>query len=361
MKTLAKLAILLLAGTSLAGCQEEENSPQLPPRPVLSVVAQPEPSLSLSLSGTVEARVETEFGFRILGRIVARNVHTGDLVKKGDVLAALDPLALELAVKSAQSDLANSEAQLANAITTEQRQKTLFERQSGAKAAYETAELERKTAEAAVAKAKANLSKAQEQLGYSRLVAEFDGVVTSTSAEIGQVVAAGQAIATVARPEVRDAVIDVPETIGANLKPGAPFEVALQLDPTVRAQAVVREIAPQADAITRTYRTKLALIDPPEVMRLGSVITATSSDRSTPVIRLPGSAIKTGEGGTLVWIVDETSSTVTSRTVTIDGDPSSGGSVAVISGVEAGDRVVTAGVNSLEEGQTIRVDQEMSK
>ena len=67
MKTLAKLAILLLAGTTLAACQEEENSPQLPPRPVLSVVAQPEPSLSLSLSGTVEARVETEFGFRILG------------------------------------------------------------------------------------------------------------------------------------------------------------------------------------------------------------------------------------------------------------------------------------------------------
>lgn len=361
MRTLSKFAVLLLAGSALAACQAEQQEEKAAPRPVLSLVVQMEPAVQLSLSGTVEARVETEFGFRILGRVVARNVQTGDLVKKGDILAAIDPLALELAVKSAQSDLANSEAQLANAVTTEQRQKTLFERQSGAKAVYETAELERKTAEAAVAKAKANLSKATEQLGYAQLVAEFDGVVTSTSAEIGQVVSAGQAIATVARPDVRDAVIDVPEALGTGLQVGAPFEVALQLDPTLHAKAVVREIAPQADAITRTYRTKLTLIDAPEVMRLGSVITATSINGSAPTIRLPASAIKTHDGQTSVWIVDATSKTVASRPVALDTTPPAGGSVAVVSGLEPGDRVVTAGVNSLEEGQSIRVDQEMTK
>ncbi|MFN7124543.1 MAG: efflux RND transporter periplasmic adaptor subunit [Allorhizobium sp.] len=361
MNKLSKFAMLLLAGSALTACQGEQEPEATSPRPVLSLVAQVEPAVQLSLSGTVEARVETEFGFRILGRVVARNVQTGDLVKKGDVLAAIDPLALELAVKSAQSDLANSEAQLANAITTEQRQKTLFERQSGAKAAYETAQLELKTAEAAVAKAKANLGKATEQLGYAQLIAEFDGVVTSTSAEIGQVVSAGQAIATVARPEVRDAVIDVPEALGASLQAGAPFEVALQLDPTLRAKAVVREIAPQADAITRTYRTKLTLIDPPDVMRLGSVITATSSNGTAPAIRLPASAIRTQDNKTSVWIVDPTSKTVASRAVTVEEAPTAGGSVAVVSGVEAGDRIVTAGVNSLEEGQSIRVDQEMTQ
>jgi membrane fusion protein, multidrug efflux system len=361
MNTLSKFAVLLLAGSALTACQGEQEPEATAPRPVLSLVAQMEPAVQLSLSGTVEARVETEFGFRILGRVVARNVQTGDLVKKGDVLAAIDPLALELAVKSAQSDLANSEAQLANAITTEQRQKTLFERQSGAKAAYETAQLELKTAEAAVAKAKANLGKATEQLGYAQLIAEFDGVVTSTSAEIGQVVSAGQAIATVARPEVRDAVIDVPEALGASLQAGAPFEVALQLDPTLRAKAVVREIAPQADAITRTYRTKLTLIDPPDVMRLGSVITATSSNGTAPAIRLPASAIRTEDNKTSVWIVDPASKTVASRAVTIEGSPAAGGRVAVVSGVEAGDRIVTAGVNSLEEGQSIRVDQELTQ
>lgn len=359
MNIAAKIAALLLASTVLTACQEEKKEEVAAPRPVLSMVAKAEPAIQLSLPGTVEARVKTEFGFRILGRIVARNVQTGDLVKKGDVLAAIDPLALELAVKSAQSDLANSEAQFANAATTEQRQKTLFERQSGAKAAYETAELERKTAEAAVAKARANLDKAEEQLSYSRLVAEFDGVVTATSAEIGQVVAAGQAVATVARPEERDAVIDIPEAIGAQLAVGAPFEVFLQLDRNIRAKAVVREIAPEADAATRTLRTKLTLIDPPEVMRLGAVVTATSGAETVSTIRLPASAIKTDDKGQSVWIVDAAAKKVASRPVTIEGDPKQDSQVTVVGGVNPGDRVVTAGVNKLEEGQTIRVDQEM--
>ncbi|SMC54197.1 efflux RND transporter periplasmic adaptor subunit [Rhizobium sp. RU36D] len=361
MKTAAKIAALLLAGTVLTACQEEKKETVAAPRPVLSLVAKAEPSIQLSLPGTVEARVKTEFGFRILGRIVARNVQTGDLVKKGDVLAAIDPLALELAVKSAQSDLANSEAQFANAATNEQRQKTLFERQSGAKAAFETAELERKTAEAAVAKAKANLAKAEEQLSYSRLVAEFDGVVTATSAEIGQVVSAGQAVATVARPEERDAVIDVPEAIGAQLKVGSPFEVFLQLDPEIRAKAVIREIAPEADSATRTLRTKLTLVDPPESMRLGSVVTATSSTESVATIRLPASAIKTDDKGQSVWIVDAAAKKVVSRPVKTEGEPTPGSQVTIASGVNPGDRVVTAGVNTLEEGQTIRVDQELTQ
>lgn len=359
MKTFSKFAALLMAGIALTACQDEQKEEATAPRPVLSVVARAEPAMQVSLPGTVAARIETEFGFRILGRVVARNVQTGDLVKKGDVLAAIDPLALELAVKSAQSDLANSEAQLANAITTEQRQKTLFERQSGAKAAYETAELERRTAEAAVAKSRANLDKANEQLGYSRLIAEFDGVVTSTSAEIGQVVSAGEAIATVARPEERDVVIDMPEALGAGLQAGTPFEVFLQLNPTFKARAVVREIAPSADTATRTFRTKLTLVDPPEVMRLGSVVTATASNGSAPAIRLPASAIRSVDGQNSVWIVDVSAGTVLSRPVTIDDAPSPGGTVAILTGVEPGERVVTAGVNTLEEGQTIRVDQEM--
>lgn len=361
MTTSLKFAFLLSACATLASCQEEKRPEASAPRPVLYVVAETEPSVILSLPGTVEARISTEFGFRILGRITARNVKTGDLVKKGDVLATIDPLALELAVKSARSDLANSEAQLANAITTEERQKTLFERQSGAKAAYETAELELKTASAAVAKAKANLDKAVEQLGYARLVAEFDGVVTSTSAEVGQVVSAGQAVATVARPEERDAVLDIPEALGTDVRQGSPFEVVLQLDSSVRAKAVAREISPEADSVTRTFRTKLTLIEPPELMRIGSVITATAGNGGAPTIYLPASSIKRDGGQTSVWIVDTAAKTVASRPVTVAETTSPSGRIAVMTGVKPGDVVVTAGVNTLKEGQSIRVDQEMTK
>ena len=360
MKHLKSVLTLLLASTVLVSCQKEEDTPAEKPRPVLSVVVAPAPVATLTLPGTVAARFETQFGFRILGRIVARNVQVGDVVKRGDILAAIDPLALELAVRSAQSDRANAEAQLANAITSEQRQRTLFERQSAAKATFETAQQERQTAEANLNKAQANLDKASEQLGYSRILSEFDGVVTSTSAEVGQVVSAGQSVVTVARPEERDAVIDVPEST-ALLKSGTSFDVSLQLDPTVHAQGLVREVAPEADDATRTRRTKLTLVQPPEALRLGAVITATATVDSQPVIRLPSSAIKTDGSKTSVWIVDDKAGRVSSRDVTLDKASVPGGTVVVATGVNPGDRVAVAGVNQLQDGQAVRIDQEVSQ
>ena len=197
---------LLLSAMALSSCQEKQEAAAEAPRPVLSVVVEEKSADALQLTGTVESRIQTDLGFRVLGRIIARNVDVADLVKKGDVVASIDPLALELSVKSAQSDLSNAEAQLANAVTTEQRQRVLAEARSGTEAALEEAQQATRTANASVAKARANLDKAEEQLGYAQLHAEFDGVVTATSGEIGQVVSAGQTVVTIARPEVRDVV-----------------------------------------------------------------------------------------------------------------------------------------------------------
>src|SRR3954463_7455772 len=155
------LVILLVATSGLTACQKEEAKP-LPPRPVLSVIASSAAASSLSLPGTVQPKIETQLGFRVLGRVIARNVSVGDLVKKGDVVAAIDPLSLELAVRSSQSDLANSQAQLTNAVSNEDRQKTLLTAHSGSEAQFEEAEQSRRTAAAAVGKAQANLNKAQE-------------------------------------------------------------------------------------------------------------------------------------------------------------------------------------------------------
>lgn len=359
MKIDPRLMALLAAAALLSACQKEEETASLPPRPVLSQFVEPVPQAAFTLPGTVQARLETEFSFRILGRVIARNVQVGDLVKKGDVLAAIDPVALELAVKSAQSDLANSQAQLANARITEDRQRTLLEKQSGARATFETAEQERKTADAALAKAQANLDKANEQLSYSRLLAEFDGVVTATAAEVGQVVSPGQSVATVARPEERDAVVDVPEAAGDQLKPGAPFDVALQLDPRIHTRGVVREITPEADDATRTRRTRLTLIDPPEALRLGSVITASSMGEAKTFIRLPATAIRTEGSQTFVWIVNDVTGTVTSGPVTLSEQAVAGDLVTVTEGIKPGDRIVTAGVNTLVNGQPVRIDQEV--
>ncbi|OWV92788.1 hemolysin secretion protein D [Rhizobium sp. R72] len=349
-------SFLLLLGLLLSSCQKQDEARQEPPRPVLSIVTKSTAASSLSLPGTVAAKIETQLGFRVLGRVIARKVSVGDLVKKGDVVAAVDPLSLELAVKSAQSELSNAQAQLANAVSTEERQRSLAETKSGSEAAYEEAELGRRSAIAAVAKAQANLDKAVEQLGYTQLRAEFDGVVTATSAEVGQVVAAGQSVATIARPDQREAVIDIPVASFDGLKVGSPFTIALQLDPTIRASGIIREIAPQAEAATRTQRTKITLIDAPSAFRLGSVITATATAVNQPMILLPSSSVLMKDGKANVWVVDASAAKVSVRAIKIDADTVGADVVRVAEGVKPGERVVVAGVHKLVDGQAVRVD-----
>lgn len=352
---------ILAVAVLTSACQKNDEAAEEPARPVLSTVVALTRPQSLSLPGTVEPKVETELGFRILGRIIARPVNVGDLVHQGDVVAAIDPISLELAVRSSQSDLDNSQAQLNNATSTEQRQRALLENRSGTEAALEEAEQAKLTAIASVSKARANLKKVQEQLGYAQLKAEFDGVVTATSAEVGQVVSAGLTVVTIARPDQRDAVVDVPQLAAQALKPGDRFDVSLQLDPEVRATGVVREIAPEAEAATRTRRTKITLIDPPAAFRLGSVITASSADLGDPTIRLPSSAALRSTDGDAVWVVDTGAKKVSLRRVKILGDLVEGGMVTIADGVTEGERVVIAGVHKLKDGQAIRIDQEVKQ
>jgi len=341
----------------LSGCDDKKDEAPPKIRPVISVIVAPQPASSLQLAGIVQARIQAELGFRVLGRITRRDVSVGDLVTKGQEVAAIDPLALELAVRSGKADLSNAQAQLANASTVETRQRTLSATNSVSEAAYEAAQQARDSAAATVAKAEANLAKAVEQLGYAQLKAEFDGVVTATSVEVGQVVSAGQTAITVARPDLRDVVVDVPEDGMDGLAVGSPFEAQLQLDPSIHTQGNVREIAPEADATTRTRRMKITLNNPPDAFRLGSIVAAKATTDASPTIALPGTALLR-EGDTIsVWLVDPNTKTVSKRPVTISGDGNAA-RVVIASGLTAGERVAVAGANRLKDGQKVRVDQE---
>ena len=152
----------------------------------------PQTARTVGFAGTVEPRYKSDLGFRVLGRIISRDVNVGDVVKKGQRLATLDPLAYQLAVRSAQADLASATARLENAAATETRQRTLLQQNIATQAQFDAAEAARESAEAGVTSARANLDKAEEQLGYTELRADFDGVVTATEAELGQVVQPGR-------------------------------------------------------------------------------------------------------------------------------------------------------------------------
>jgi membrane fusion protein, multidrug efflux system len=337
-----------------AGCKQETQAQQ-PVRPVLSTLVEPNQSSSTAAVGTVEPRYKTDLSFRVLGRLITRPVNVGDMVEQGEIIAAIDPTALELAVRSAKADLSRSQAQLANASATEERQRTLIATDTTSSENLDNAVQVRAGAQASVARAQANLTKAIEQLSYAQVKADFAGVVTAVATDVGQVVSPGQTVVTIARPEIREAVVDIGPDFPVPLRVGLPFTVSLQLLPAMKVEAQIREIAPQADALTRTQRVRIALNNPPPTFRLGATVTARLASDQRPILRVPASAVFKRDGENFVWVVDLPTSTVSMRKVDVSRDETG---IQVTAGLEAGTRIVTAGIHSLTQGQHIRIDQD---
>ena len=350
------LVPLAAAAALLGGCERKPAEAAAPVRPALTVVVEPAaPPAERRFTGTVAPRYEAKLGFQATGRMTARNVDVGDRVVQGRMLATLDPTVLRLAVVGSKADLANARAALVNAKATNDRQQELIRTGSVSQAQVDAALAARDTAQAKVGQAQASLQKAEEQLGYASLRSGYDGVVESWTAEVGQVVAAGQAVVTVARPDLRDAVFDVPDDRVARFAAGRAFTVALLADPAVSAQATVREIAPQSDQLTRTRRVRLTLEAAPAAFRLGTTVTLGLVEAVPGPARivLPAGAAVERDGATTVWTVDP-QNRLRARAVTLgERDP---GTVTVATGLAAGDRVLIAGAHSATEGQAVKID-----
>jgi RND family efflux transporter MFP subunit len=356
--TVVRVAAVLIVAGFLVGC-DPKAAPPAPVRPVLFMVVAPVEATSVAVVGTVQPQFKTDFGFRMLGRLIARSVNVGETVEKGQPLAAVDPFAAELAVRSALAEVSTAQGQLANASGTADRQRTLIETGATTKATLDSAEQGNAAAQAAVIRAQSNLTKAREQLGYTKVSADYSGVVTAIGAEVGQIVSPGQTVVTVARPDVREAVIDVGDELAKEMRIGTRLIVTLQLDPKIKTEGKVREIAPQSDAVTRSRRVRITLASPPETFRLGTTVTTLIPGPTVPGLLVPGTAVFTKNGMSNVWLLDPARRTVASREVQLVKDD--GGKVYVTGGIVAGDRVVTAGVHHLKDGQKVRLEQDAAQ
>ncbi len=361
-----------VASAALTACQPSQEAPPPPVRPVLTALVQPTDSVTFGpFAGTVEPRYQSQLGFQIGGRVVARDVTVGDVVKKDQRLAALDPIVSRFDLSRAEAELADAKAQAENATATEARTRRLTEGGNVTQAQLDAAVARRDTAQARLAQAGASLQKARDQIGYTELRADFDGVVTQRLAEIGQVVSPGQGIVTLARPETREAVVDIPETLAGAMPKDGGFTVVLQSAPEITARGRVREVAPFAESGTRTRRVRLTLEEPGPAFRLGATITVALERHTARRFILPDTALLEADGRRSVWIVQETGKPeagkpetgkpagdlhVARRDVTLDRDgPGGHGRIAVRAGLEPGERVVVAGVHSLRDGQTVRL------
>jgi RND family efflux transporter MFP subunit len=303
------------------------------------------------LVGVVRARHETDLGFRVAGKIVARNVNVGDLVRVGDVVARLDPKDLELQVESARSELAAATSNLAQTAVDELRYAGLKAHGYAAVADYDRKKVAKDEAEGRLEHAQRALDLASNQLAYAELRADADGVITATLAEPGQVVNVGQAVARLAHRGEKEAVVALPESfIGAAQRSQA--TVRLWADPDRTFTARLRELSPQADDLTRTYAARFTIENPDDTVVLGMTATvrlALASDAQ--VAKLPLAAILNRGTGPSVYLVDGSSALVL-RPVTVASF--SENAALVSSGISDGDRVVTLGVQKLEAGAKVR-------
>ncbi len=350
---------LLALGLALAaaGCGEAASEKAAEVRPVRAQVVDPKPfGDARSAIGEIKPRYESDLGFRIAGKITQRIVDIGSTVKKGDVLAHLDDQDYRNKAASAETDIVAAQAVLTEAQAAEGRLRHLLGNGNTTRANYDVAVKNLRSAEAKLEAAKSALKLANDQVNYCVLRADFDGIVTATGAESGQVVNVGQMVARLARPADKDAVFAIAESVLAGQRSDSPRpEIIAQLlsNPEIAAEGQVREISPVADPVSRTFQVKVTLKDPPEQMRFGGSVVGRVKASTTPVVVLPGSALFDKAGQPAVWIVDPASGSVALKPVTVSRYETD--RVVIGAGLAKGDIVVTAGVNRLRENQKVRV------
>jgi RND family efflux transporter MFP subunit len=350
-----RCAVVVLALTPvLAACEQEVAAPPQEPRQVRSVVIEERKAgETLTLTGRIEAEDEVPLAFRIGGRVLENNGKLGARVLSGDLVARLESQNEENQLRADAAALAAAEAQYTQARGHYERQKTLFRQGWATRATFEVAEKGLRTAASQVEAAQARLSAAEDLLGFTELRADQDGVYTAVGPAAGEVVQAGQMIVRVARQDGRDAVFDVPAQVIRGTPSDIEISVALADDPNVKVRGTVREVAPQADPVTRTFEVKVSLENPPESMRLGATVNGTIQMSEAPVIEIPAAALTRANQQPAVWVVDPAAFTVSLRPIEIKRFGEN--FIGVAGGLGSGDIVVTAGVQALHDGQKVRL------
>ncbi|MCR9087428.1 MAG: efflux RND transporter periplasmic adaptor subunit [Rhodobacteraceae bacterium] len=346
----------LLVFLVLTGCEEEATPESEPVRPVRVTVAQSTAGgETVRLTGDVRAQETVLLGFKTGGRLVTRTVNVGDTVEAGDLLARLEDATQLNTVQAAKAELSAAEGDVDRTETDYGRQAELLERGFTTRQRYDTALQVLRQAQSRADAARAQLANAQETLSFTALYADAPGVVTAVGAEPGEVVAAGAMTVQVARDNGRDAVFDVPERLISTVDPNAVIDVSLVSNPDAVATGRVREVAPEADPVTRTFQVRVGLSDVPDSFRLGSGVTGTVTLAGTAATPLPASALTTVEGAPAVFVVDPEAGVVALRQVEIGKFDLA--QVRVTGGLEDGDVVVTAGVQALRPGQPVRIGE----
>ena len=344
----AFIAVLLL---SLGGCERPEADPRSVDTLVRLVSVEPASPEERAFTGTVAARVQSDLGFRVSGKIVERLVDTGQVIQAGTPLYRIDATDYEHAITAQLGNVAAAKARLIQAAADEKRYRRLLPSGAVSASEYDATKAAADSARALLDAAQAQLKVAQDESRYSTLVADADGTVVEALAEPGQVVSAGQVVARIAHIGPREASVSLPETVRPAI--GSVAQASLY-GGDARWPAHLRQLSDAADPLTRTYEARFVLEGDAAMAPLGATVTILlSNDHPADRTAVPLGALSDEGQQAGVWVFDEQTSTVAFRPVRID---QVGAESAILSsGVSVGERIVALGAHLLHDGQRVRI------
>ncbi|MBA8880141.1 efflux RND transporter periplasmic adaptor subunit [Phyllobacterium myrsinacearum] len=349
-----KMMIMVFGLALLAGCQPEKAAEQKPPAPVNAAKVEfTDYSQSVSVSGEIRAKIDSNLSFRVSGKVTQRLVDVGDHVAAGDVLARIDPTQQQADVAASEAAVRSAEAQVRQATSAFDRQKTLLAQGFTTRSAYDGAEEAQRTAQGSLDAAKAQLDTSRETLSYTELKADASGVVTARNIEVGQVTQIASTAFTVAVDGPRDAIFNVYEGLVTRNIGNHQIQIVLLDDPSITAVGTIREVSPTVDDASGTVRVKVAVQNPPPEMTLGSVVIGTVKLAAVKAAVLPSSVLTSDNGKPAVWVVDPQTKAVSLRDVTVTAYESL--NVAIGGGLQAGEQVVTSGGTRLRSTEIVAV------
>ncbi|GHG94066.1 efflux RND transporter periplasmic adaptor subunit [Pseudodonghicola xiamenensis] len=309
-------------------------------------------AFEFEISGTIEATENVPVSFRSGGRVVAVNVQVGDHVAEGEILATVDPTQAQAAARAAEAQLAAAEASLNQAQLAHDRAKELADRGAGTRAGLDAATQTLLAALSSRDQAEAVVSKARQAVSDTVIYAPASGIVTERSVEPGQVVSAAQAVLTLARDGLREAVFHIPDLPEANAFLGQRLLVRTLDGPERLFDATVSELSPLADENSGTVELKAKLDGEAEQPGLGAAVSSTFQTFDTMSISLPWSALAVQGTEPAVWVVDPDSHAVSLTPVTILSYTSS--TIELEQELPEGTIVATTGSNLLFPGRIVR-------
>ena len=352
------LAVAFWAVTlNLSACSPSQSArdPRTAPQLVQVAVVQPAEAGGRAFTGVVSARVQSNLGFRVSGKVIERLVDSGQAVHQGQPLLRLDRTDYTHAVTTQVGNVDAARARSLQAAAEEARYSGLVSSGAVSQSSYDQVKAAADSARALLSAAEAQLKVAQDQGTYSTLVADADGTVVETLAEPGQFVSAGQIVVRVARAGAREAAINLPETLRPAL--GSTAHAILfgaDTQSATRYPAHLRQLSDAADPLTRTFEARYVLDGAAAKAPLGATITVyLDGSEQVGALSVPLGAIDDEGRGPGVWLLDRPSSTVSYRSVTLlrmDGE------WAIVSGeIHIADPIIAVGGHFLREGQHIRV------